>query len=64
MVTKDRMLAAEVRGLKELQRELRAADPELARRLQQVNKRLVESVAGEARGAAGASVTGKSRDTS
>ena len=63
MVTKDRMLAAEVRGLKELQRELRAADPELARRLQQVNKRLVESVADEARAAA-ASVTGENSDTS
>ena len=61
MVTKDRMLAAEVRGLKELQRELRAADPELARRLQQVNKRLVESVADEARGAAGASVSTRSK---
>jgi F0F1-type ATP synthase membrane subunit b/b' len=63
MVTKDRMLAAEVRGLKELQRELRAADPELARQLQQVNKRLVESVADEARAAA-ASVTGENSDTS
>lgn len=61
MVTKDRMLAAEVRGLKELQRELRAADPELARRLQQVNKRLVESVADEARSAAGPSVSTRSK---
>ena len=61
MVTKDRMLAAEVRGLKELQRELRAADPELARQLQQVNKRLVESVADEARSAAGASVSTRSK---
>jgi F0F1-type ATP synthase membrane subunit b/b' len=61
MVTKDRMLAAEVRGLKELQRELRAADPELARQLQQVHKRLVEGVADEARSAAGASVSTRSR---
>lgn len=58
---KDRMLAAEVRGLKELQRELRAADPELARQLQQVNKQLVESVADEARSAAAASVSNRSK---
>ncbi|GAB4333692.1 MAG: hypothetical protein Kow0010_20360 [Dehalococcoidia bacterium] len=61
MVTKDRMLAAEMRGLKELQRELRAADPELARRLQQVNKRLVEGVADEARSQAGPSVSTRSK---
>lgn len=61
MVTKDRMLAAKVRGLKELQRELRAADPELARQLQQVNKRLVEGVANEARSAAGPSVSTRAK---
>ena len=61
MVLKDRMLAAEVRGLKELQRELRAADPELARQLQQVNKRLVEGVVDEARSAAGPSVSTRAK---
>ncbi|MBI2764850.1 MAG: hypothetical protein HYX53_02935 [Chloroflexi bacterium] len=61
MVVKDRMWASEVRGLTELQRELRTANPELARRLQQVNKRLVESVADEARSAAGSSVSTRSK---
>ena len=61
--TTDRFVAAEVRGLKELQRELRTADPELAKRLQQVNKRLAESIAGEARGAAGPSVPSRSKES-
>ena len=39
----------EVRGLRELQQELRRANPEMAKRLQQVNKRLVDDVASEAR---------------
>lgn len=39
----------EVRGLKELQQELRRASPEMAKRLQQVNKRLVDDVAREAK---------------
>lgn len=43
---------AEVRGLKELQRELRLADPEMAKRLQKVNKRLVDDIASEARAVA------------
>lgn len=38
----------EVRGLRELQRDLRRADPELGRRLQQTNKRLVQDVARDA----------------
>lgn len=60
-VTTDRFVAARVHGLKELQRELRAADPELARRLQQVNKRLVESVADEARSLAGPHVSTRAK---
>lgn len=39
----------EVRGLRELQQELRRANPEMAKRLQQVNKRLVDDVASAAR---------------
>ncbi|MGE5501673.1 MAG: hypothetical protein ACM3W4_07090 [Ignavibacteriales bacterium] len=61
--TTDRFVASEIRGLKELQRELRAADPELAKRLQQVNKRLAESIADEARGAAGPRVSTRSKDS-
>jgi hypothetical protein len=60
-VATDRFVAARVEGLKELQRELRAADPELARQLQRVNKRLVEGVAHEARSAAGASVSSRAK---
>lgn len=44
--------AAGIQGLKELQRELRRADPEMAKRLQQINKRLVDEVASRARAAA------------
>jgi hypothetical protein len=46
---RDFSLMTEVRGLRELQQELRRANPETARRLQQVNKRLVDDVASDAR---------------
>lgn len=39
----------EIEGLKELRRDLRDAGPEMAKRLQQVNKRLVSDVAEKAR---------------
>lgn len=61
MTTTDRFVAARVQGLKELQRELRTADPELARRLQRVNKLLAESVAEEARATAGPSVSTRAK---
>lgn len=49
---RDRVFAGiEVAGLKELRKALRDANPELAKRLQQVNKRLVTQIAEKARAA-------------
>lgn len=44
-------LGVEVEGLKEFQKELRQANPEMAKRLQQVNKRLVTAIAQKAQAA-------------
>lgn len=46
---KDIAHVTEVEGLKELQAELKKAGPEMAKKLQQVNKRLVMEVAERAR---------------
>lgn len=51
----------EVKGLKELQKELRRASPEMGKRLQMVNKQLAERVAERARGRVYSSVPGAVR---
>lgn len=46
---RDRALAQGVIGLKELQQELRRGGPEMAKRLQEINKKLVMEVADKAK---------------
>lgn len=46
---RDASMAVDVEGLRQLQAELRRANPEMAKRLQQVNKGLVDDVAREAK---------------
>lgn len=46
---RDFSMTARIEGLRELQQELRRASPEMAKKLQQVNKRLVQDVSNEAR---------------
>lgn len=47
---RDYTQTTEVEGLKELRAEMRKAGPEMAKKLQQVNKKLVERVATRAKG--------------
>lgn len=52
---------SEIKGLKELRAELRAAGPEMAKRLQVINKRLAEDIAQKAKANFYSSVPGHSR---
>lgn len=57
----DYSLRMQVTGLKELQKQLRAADPAMAKRLQQVNKKLAQDIADKARGRASAHVSTRTK---